>query len=79
MLTFGRGGLPVAATSFDGTLRSLINCYQTDPDSRIASCASRCGRIPITAAHRLAEWHGDEDLGDIGGRTIIAWYKKWTG
>src|SRR6185312_6351907 len=33
MLTFGRGGLPSVAP-FDGTLASLIKCYQTDTDSR---------------------------------------------
>lgn len=36
MLLYSRGGLPTPTIShvFDGTLRSLINCYQTDPDSR---------------------------------------------
>jgi hypothetical protein len=79
MLTFGRGGLPVAATTFDGTLRSLINCYQTDPDSRYHKLRFKVRTNTDYKLRRIAEWHGDEDLGDIGGRTIIAWYKKWTG
>src|SRR5260221_4560844 len=33
MLLFSRGGLPPMANPFDGTLQSLINCYQTDADS----------------------------------------------
>jgi hypothetical protein len=32
MLTFGRGGLP-EMNAYEGSLKSLINCYQTDPDS----------------------------------------------
>jgi hypothetical protein len=32
MLIFGRGGLPKVG-QYDGTLKSLMNCYQTDPDS----------------------------------------------
>lgn len=77
MLHFSRGGVPMA-TSFDGTLRSLINCYQTDPDSRYHKLRFKVRTNTDYKLRRLAEWHGDEDLGDIGGRTIIAWYKKWT-
>ena len=35
MLLFSRNGLPSSSTihTYDGTYRSLINCYQTDPDS----------------------------------------------
>jgi hypothetical protein len=32
MLIFGRGGLPKVGNS-TGRLKSLMNCYQTDPDS----------------------------------------------
>jgi hypothetical protein len=77
MLTFGRGGLPIV-TAFNGTLRSLINCYQTDPDSRYHKLRFRVRANTDWKLRRLAEWHGDEDLGDIGGRTILTWYKKWT-
>jgi hypothetical protein len=77
MLTFGRGGLPVAAT-FDGTLRSLINCYQTDPDSRYHKLRYKVRRNTDYKLRRIADAHGDEDLGDISGRTIITWYNEWT-
>jgi hypothetical protein len=77
MLTFGRGGLP-AVTAFDGTLASLIHCYQTDPDSRYHKLRFKVRTNTDYKLRRLVEWHGSEDLGDIGGRTIITWYKKWT-
>src|SRR4051812_31340529 len=32
MLVWARGGLPTVM-AYDGTLQSLIQCYQTDPDS----------------------------------------------
>src|ERR1700753_491664 len=32
MLTFGRGGLAKAPV-FDGTIKTLVYCYQSDPDS----------------------------------------------
>lgn len=33
MLMFSRGVEPIPLNTFNGTLRSLINCYQTDADS----------------------------------------------
>lgn len=77
MLLFGRGGLPVA-TAFEGSLRSLINCYQTDPDSRYHKLRYKVRMNTDYRLRRLAEAHGHEDLGDISGRTIIAWYNEWT-
>lgn len=78
MLLFGRGGLPTA-TAFDGSLKSLINCYQTDPDSRYHKLRFKVRQNTDYKLRRLSEMHGHEDLGDIGGRTVIAWYKEWTG
>lgn len=78
MLVFGRGGV-AAVTTFTGSLRSLINCYQTDPDSGYHGLRYRVRRNTDYKLKNIADVHGDEDLGDIGGRTIIAWHKEWTG
>lgn len=79
MLVFGRGGIPTTVSAvFDGSLRSLIKCYQTDPDSRYHGLRYRVRKNTDYKLRKLAEMHGDEDLGDINGRTIIAWYKQWT-
>ena len=77
MLMHGRGGKTVVAT-FDGTLRSLINCYQTDPDSKYHKLRYKVRLNTDYKLRRLAEAHGDEDLGDITGRTILNWYREWT-
>jgi hypothetical protein len=77
MLTFGRGGLPVA-TVFDGSLQSLIKCYQTDKDSRYHKLRFQvrlnCDRL----MKRISDAHGNEDLADIKGRTVIAWHNEWS-
>jgi hypothetical protein len=78
MLTFGRGGLP-SLNQFDGSLRSLINCYQTDVDSGYHKLRYKVRRTTNALLKRLVKDHGHEDLGDIKGRTILAWHKEWTG
>lgn len=77
MLTFGRDGLPLTS-AYDGSLRSLINCYQTDPDSTYKGLRYGVRKNTDYLLKRLAADHGDEDLGDVKGRSILAWYKVWT-
>lgn len=77
MKIFGRGGLP-AANPFDGTLRTLINCYQTDPDSRYHKKRYATRRNNDTVLRRIAERHGHEELSEIKARTLIAWQKEWS-
>lgn len=78
MLVFGRGGLPTVS-AFDGSLRSLINCYQTDPDSTYRKLRHGVRINTDGLLRRLIKDHGHEDLGDIKGRTILAWHRTWTG
>ncbi|MET4210473.1 hypothetical protein [Bradyrhizobium sp. LA2.1] len=78
MLTFGRGGLP-QMNAYEGSLKSLINCYQTDPDSPYRKLRFNVRRNVDNLLRRLVADHGHEDLGDIKGRTVLAWYKEWTG
>jgi hypothetical protein len=78
MLVFGRGGLP-SINQFDGSLGSLIKCYQTDPDSTYHKLRYRVRLDADGLLKRLIKDHGHEDLGDIKGRTVLAWYKEWTG
>lgn len=77
MLTFGRGGIP-QQNVFNGTLGSLINCYQTDKDSTYRKLRYGVRKNTDGLLRRLAAAYGDEDLGDIKGRTILAWYAGWT-
>lgn len=78
MKTWARGGHPRPAyTEYNGTLASLIDCYQNDKDSsfhqlRFATKVNyqwQCSQILGT--------HGDERLEDIKGRHLKAWHEEW--
>ena len=78
MLAWGRGGAPFVQ-AFDGTLKSLIQCYQADPDSTWHK-----KRIAVRRSHamilvRVIEAHGDTLLPDIKARLIMSWHKEWSG
>jgi hypothetical protein len=57
MLVFGRGGLPTSSVSyvFDGTLKALVNCYQTDPIP-----ATTRNNLPFarTTTRSIGAWYG---------------------
>lgn len=78
MLVFGRGGLPTPASPFDGSLRSLINCYQTDPDSPYHKNRYFTRRGRDNMLKRIATKHGQEELRDIRPRVLLAWHKEWS-
>jgi hypothetical protein len=77
MLTFGRGGLP-AVGAFDGTLRSLISCYQTDPDSKYHKLRYRVRIGADGLLRRLSADYGSTPLSEIKGRKVLEWYRSWT-
>jgi hypothetical protein len=81
MLIFGRGGLlPQAEVyQFDGSLTSLINCYQTDPDSTYHKKRFHVRKDHDHLLRRISKRHGSERLEDIKGRTLLAWHKEWKG
>lgn len=79
MLIFARGGMPERlATVFDGTMRSLINCYQTDPDSSYHKKQYAVRKNHDTLLRRITERHGHEQLADIKARVMLMWDKEWT-
>lgn len=79
MLLFSRGGMPTAVvTLFDGSLQSLINCYQTDPDSAYQKNRFYTRQNRASMLRRIAERHGDEELCDIKARVLLAWHKDWS-
>lgn len=77
--SFSRGlPTPMISQAFDGTLRSLINCYQTDHDSRYHKKQYAVRMNHDTMYRRLMNDHGTEQLADIKARVIIAWNNVWT-
>lgn len=77
MLVWGRGGLPKALGTFDGTLKSLAACYQVDPDSRYHKARYRTRQNYDSMIKRIVRDHGDELVADIKGRIINRWYESW--
>jgi hypothetical protein len=78
MVLWSKGQTASNPAVFDGTLRTLINCYQTDPDSRYHKKRYTTRRNNDTLLRRISTRHGDERLSDIKGRTIHAWHAEWS-
>lgn len=78
MLAFSRGLVAVINT-FDGTLRTLVSCYQTDPDSTYHKKRFAVRKNHDALLKRIVARHGDEPLSEIKGRVLKAWHKEWSG
>lgn len=87
MLLWGRGGIPKVAP-FDGTLRSLASCYQTDPDSTYHKLRYRTRVGYDYMIKRIVDQYGEQPLGDgfkdgepvkgITARLLLRWHEGWT-
>lgn len=76
MLMWGRGGLPVDPM-FDGTLKTLAACYQSDADSPYRKCRYRTRIYYDALIRRLVNDHGDDRLIDLKARAFLRWYEDW--
>lgn len=77
MLVWARGGLPEVGP-YDGTLRSLMRAYKTDPDSQYRKIRYN-SRVHYDALMSLIETeHGDKLLSDLKGRTFSRLHEDWT-
>jgi hypothetical protein len=61
---------------FAGTIRALINAYQTDPDSPYQNARWHSRRGFDFHLARIAADHGDCRLADMGVRDFKRWYEK---
>lgn len=77
MLMWGRG-VELPANAFRGTLRSLIQCYRTDPDSPFQKNRYHVRVNRESMLRRIADRHGEEKLSDIKARILIAWHKDFS-
>lgn len=78
MLVWGRGAVP-QIQAFEGTLSSLVKCYQTDPDSRYHKKRYYVRVNHDTIYKRIVDGHGEEMLEDINARWLLAKHKLWSG
>jgi hypothetical protein len=77
MLAFAHGGLPAA--EFDGTLASLIRCYQTDPDSAYREIRYKSRGHYDTLLRMIGrDWPG-ATLEKIDLRSVKRWYESYRG
>lgn len=80
MLAWSRG-IEVPAekpANFDGSLRSLINCYRTDKDSPYQNNRYHVRQSRDSMLRRIDKRHGIERISDIRWRTLLAWHKDWS-
>lgn len=75
MLVWGRGGLPPEA--FDGTIRTLARCYQTDPDSDYHKGRYNTRGYYDTLCRMIVEYWGDKQLQEIKLRDVIRWHQHY--
>lgn len=77
MLVWGRGGIPITP-SYDGTLKALIKCYQTDDDSGYRKIRYRTRQGYNGMLRRLEVNHGHELVEDIKARVLLRWHEDWS-
>jgi hypothetical protein len=77
MLTWARGGLPNTA-AFTGTVRSLIECYQRDPDSSYRKLRYKSRVHYDSLLGLIAKDYGEEQLSMLKARTFLRWHERWS-
>lgn len=87
MLVWGRGDI-LEAGLYDGTIKGLIVCYQTDPDSayqklRYKTRENYGSLLNILENGRKGErdkvpGHGDQVVADIKARNVLRWHEEWS-
>jgi hypothetical protein len=76
MRVFAMGGLPIEG-EFDGTLRSLINCYQTAKFSRYQKIRHQTRQNYDMLCARLVKERGLERIENIDSTMIMEWHEGW--
>jgi len=77
MLVWSRGGLPEVGP-YDGTLRSLMRAYKTDPDSPYRKIRYNSRVHYDTLMSLIEAEHGDKLLVDLKGRFFSRLHEDWT-
>lgn len=76
MLVWGRGGIP-NEVAFDGTIASLIRCYQTDPDSPYRKGRYYTRKYKDRLAKAVEDDIGHKLVGEIDARDMLRWHEKY--
>lgn len=74
MLVWGRGGITVVG-GYDGTVSSLIRCYQTDQDSSFVK-NRHCSKVYYySLCRRIEKDQGHMKIADLNARLIKRWHE----
>lgn len=77
MLAWSRRQDVPEAVPFDGTLRTLINCYRTDPDSQYQKGRYVTRRNYDNQLRRIEEDHGEAIIAELNARNFKRWHEQW--
>lgn len=79
MLAWSRGvdpePTPEHNSKFNGDLKSLVRCYQTDPDSPFKKNRYHVRKNRSSMLRRIDAWVGETMLCDINARMLLKWHK----
>lgn len=78
MIVWANGGLPTL-DGLDGTLRSLMHAYRTDPDSTFKKLRWASKQYYETLMSLIGRDYGDSPLVEIKARTLLRWHEGWLG
>lgn len=77
MLMWACGG--IWPGTYNGTLRSLIECYQTDRDSSFLKLRFGVRQNHTRMLTRVRREKGETLIADINARMLLAWHREWFG
>lgn len=77
MLLWGRGGEEVIS-DFVGNVRSLIACYELDPDSSYRKLRYKTRENYGSLTRRIMKDCGEVELKTIQVRDLLRWHRQWT-
>lgn len=81
MLAWSRGVEPppeILPDHFTGSLKSLVHCYKTDPDSPFQKNRFHVRKNRSNMLARIVTRHGDTALSEIKARVLLTWHKDWS-
>lgn len=73
---FWAGGGVKGTATYDGTVKSLIRCYQTDPDSKFQKIRHYSKIFYVSLCKRIETDLGDMKVGDIKARNLLRWHES---
>lgn len=78
MLIWGRGGTPIVASAYTGTVKSLVACYLSDKGSTYHKQRYATRKVTQAFMRRIEQDMGDERVRDVNARFINSQHEEWS-